>query len=247
MPHYRYTAEARLTDGTWHIKVEGFPGIVEECDQASVPDAARHHVANNLGVPAEHVTVSVQYWQPPTDETWRDRTENYPKGEHPIICRVFQGGDVLEAVTELHNWFAANVDLFGSQTENAGIEPISAVFAFDLHHRRGDAPVEISLYYEELEHINRHALTVASAVVAELLGLGIAAQITKDSTADRAVIAPTAHPGFQFAFDTSHIEQPWAAENTEGEIDSPLDDLTYHSTPHEVADAIQEVLTPHQT
>lgn len=236
MSRYRYTADARLIDGTWIIQVEGFRGIVEECDQASVPNAARHFIANNLRVPADLITVAIRFWRPQADQTWRDRTEFYPKGEPTIGCRIFQGGDVLDAITELQNWLASNADQLGNRDDTAGIQPINAVFAFDPTQQHGNAPVEISFYYEQIEELNEHAITVASAVVAELHTLGITTHITEDSDGDRAVIT---HPPFQFIVETDDEAHLWIAETKEGEIDSPLDGLT---APHDVARAIQQLL-----
>jgi hypothetical protein len=248
LPRYRYTADGRLVDGTWHVKVEGFPGIVEASTQGEALIGASTHAARHLNVSPEDVSISMTYWRPPANETWRDRTEFYPRGEHTVTCRIFQGGDVLEAVTELQNWLATNVDQLGSQTDSAGLIPINAVFAYDWTQRLGDAPVEISLYYET-EQLNPHALTLASNVVAELLALGISATITEDSNADRAAIALTEHPRFQFAVEPSANAdiQPWDTSIDGLKIVSDLDALTGQSSAQDVARAIQATLSPNRT
>ena len=72
MPRYRYAASAVLdADDNWKIRVDGFPGLVVECTQASVVDAAKAHASNHLHVPADSIEITMSYYRPHARTNWR--------------------------------------------------------------------------------------------------------------------------------------------------------------------------------
>lgn len=200
---HRYTASARLVDGSWLVQVEGFPVTFEECSQESVPDAARSYLARQLDVSLDDIVVKVEYFQP-RDNDWRDRTAFYPKGEHSVTCRVFQGGDVFEAAAHLATYLHKLRD---------EIEIVNATFAFDPTQRLGRAPVEISLYCEKAADSARNARALAVKVIEFLTtAAGTPAHLGDGSIPEQAYVIVDTRPDVRFAVTTAHGDRAWATQ-----------------------------------
>lgn len=228
-PLYRYIATARLIDHEWVMTVSDFPGevVVPEAEGATLPAAGAEHVARHLNVAPGAVTVLVNHYRPNADLTWRDRTEHYPKGEHPLMCRVMQGGTVAEAVAEFGNW----VNSVHDDIEAGGIELIGARFRYDPAQRMGDAPVEIDVHYELVQDHGRSALSLASRVVAALLAEGVVARIEEISDGDRAWITVDDAPQVGFVVEPLDNDRAWGTAVAEGAAEEQADTEAYPFVP----------------
>jgi hypothetical protein len=60
-PKYQVRACFDDDELVWQVRVAGVPGVVEECTARSVGDAARGHIARELGVPMDAVEVEIQF------------------------------------------------------------------------------------------------------------------------------------------------------------------------------------------
>ncbi|MFJ8966708.1 hypothetical protein ACIRG5_45665 [Lentzea sp. NPDC102401] len=244
MPRYRFTAFARKSYGEdgWSIRVEGFPGTVEESTTTSVADAARTHVAHNLRVPIDDITVHVSYLSPQAIPVQPSARSRYGTDVH-ITRRAFGGTTALAAVEQMRSWLT-------EETQDS-VRLLSITVQYDPDEVDGAAPVELGVMYERFFHPVADARILADPVIALLALNGLKAHLTDASDEEEAAIAIAGYDDHLFVVAPADGERAWATlwrdehDPEFTDVESTLDGLGLQSAHDEIAEAIMRQLAGH--
>jgi hypothetical protein len=241
---YRYTAFARRIHGEngWSVRVEGFPGTVEESATESLPDAACEHVARHLRVPVEDIAVSVNYLSHRAVGTPPALRGRYGQDVH-VTWRAFGGSTVLAAVEEMRLWLVEETD--------ESVRLLGLTVQYDPDETDGAAPVELGVLYERFFHPVADARILADPVIALLALSGLKAHLTDASDDEEAAIAIAGHDDHLFVVAPADGERAWATlwrdehDPEFTDVESTLDSLGLQSSHDEIAEAIMRQLAGH--
>lgn len=244
MPRYRYTAFASKTRGEdeWSIRVEGFPGTVEERTTASVAEAAREHVAHPLRVPIEDITVLVIYVSHRAIPAQASSRSRYGQDVH-VTRRAFGGTTTLAAVEQVRAWLTEETD--------DSVRLLGITVQYDPDEVDGAAPVELAVVYERSFYPVADARILADPVIALLSLNGLQARLTDESDDEEAVIAIDGYDDHLFAVAPADGERAWATlwrdehDPEFTDVESTLDGLGLQSSHSEIAEAIMRQLAGH--
>jgi len=244
VPRYHYTAFARKinSDEAWSVRVEGFPGTVEECATASVVDAAREHVARHLRVPVEDIEVFVNYLSHRAIGSQTTLRGRYGQDVN-VTRRAFGGSTALAAVEQMRSWLIEETD--------ESVTLLGVTVHYDPDEVDGAAPVELGVLYERSFYPVADARILADPVIALLALNGLKARLTDASDEEEAAIAIDGHDDYLFAVAPADGERAWATLwRDEGDpeytdVESCLDGLGLQSSHGEIAEAIMGQLAGH--
>jgi hypothetical protein len=200
------------------------------------------HVAHNLRVPIDDVTVDVNYLSPQAIPAQASARSRYGTDLH-VTRRAFGGTTALAAVDEMRSWLT-------EETADS-VRLLGITVQYDPDEVDGAAPVELAVLYERFFYPVADARILADPVIAVLTLNGLRARLTDASDEEEAAIAIDGYDDHLFAVAPADGERAWATlwrdehDPEFTDVESTLDGLGLQSSHGEIAEAIMRQLAGH--